>query len=66
MGPSDLYDLKVKRGQAIVDSESNLNVSTFGVPDITGRSALSSFGYVTDSYLRAESMSFQTLMARTC
>src|ERR1700694_586571 len=57
---------RMKRGQTIVDSESKLNVSTVGFPDITGRSALSSCGYVVDSYLRDESMSYQTLMARTC
>ena len=35
--------------QAIVDSESYLKVSTVGVPDITGRSFLSSWGYAVVS-----------------
>ena len=51
--------------QAIVDSEAKSNVSIVGVPVITGRSALSTCGYVAVSYFRAASALFQTLMAST-
>src|SRR4030095_11433453 len=52
--------------QAIVDSEAKSNVSIVGFPVTTGRSALSSCGYVAVSYFRTASALFQTLMASTC